>query len=429
MNMKIYVDAVNAASARVSDIARQVEERLTANDTAGALALQPQLDAAKVEYDKTNALYLSVLNATNGGDDPAQRFIPASGRIEVLIDEADQPFEDDRQFFRAVKVAGMYPGREDARLRSRKIKDATGLEEGVPAGAGYLLPQTTSAGILEHMYDTNSILSRISIDPVEGNNMSYNAVYETTMVGSMYGGVVGYWVADGQSITASKPSFGQIELKLKDIAALCYATNDLLEDVTALASWLNRVVPNVLRFQVEDAIVEGNGTGKPVGIMNSPALVTVLRSDHTNIQLSDINRMWGARWRGLSDYVWLINPDVTPYLEGMTAATAPVYLPPGGMSAAPYGTLKGRPVLEVDYCKTACETGDMLLASLSQYQAITKSSGVNAASSIHVAFVTNETAFRFVYRIHGAPAWLSAVTPLHGTQMRSPFVTCSSASS
>jgi HK97 family phage major capsid protein len=259
--------------------------------------------------------------------------------------------------------------------------------------------------------------------------MSYNGVDESTHVGSMYGGVVGYWVAEGVAPTASKPKFFQVELKLKEVAALCYATNEQLEDTPALTSWLTRTVPNVLRFYTEDAVIEGDGVGKPLGIMNSPALVTVFRTDHTNLQLSDINRIWSRRWRGANDYVWLIHPEVTEMLDGMTAATAPVYLPPGGLSATPYGTLKGRPVIETEYNKALYDTGDILLASLSQYQAIDKAGGVQSASSIHVAFTTRETAFLFTYRIAGAPLWNSALTMLHGTNTVSPFVTCSSASS
>jgi len=346
--------------------------------------------------------------------------------VEVIKDEADQDWATPGEFFRAVKTAGLYPSREDPRLRSAK---ATGMSEGVPADGGYLIPQAMSAGILDRMYDTNSILSRISKDSVSGNNMSYNGVDESTHVGSMYGGITGYWVGEGVAPTATKPKFYQVDLKLKEVAALCYATNEQLEDTPALASWLNRTVPNVLRFQVEDAIIEGDGVGKPLGIMNSPALVTTLRVTHTTFVLADVLTMYSRRWTGVNDYIWLVNPDFTPLLNAMTAATAPVYMPPGGLSARPYGTLMGYPVIESEYAQTAYDTGDILLASLSQYQAIDKAGGVQGASSIHVAFTTRETAFLFTYRIAGAPMWNTALTPLHGTNTVSPFVTCSSASS
>ena len=49
--------------------------------------------------------------------------------------------------------------------------------------------------------------------------------------------------------------------------------------------------------------------------------------------------------------------------------------------------------------------------------------GMQAASSIHVQFVTDETAFRFVLRLDGQPLWHSALTPYKGSDTLSPFVT------
>jgi len=429
MNLKSFLDAANEAEARVQQIAAQIDGLFSEGKTAEALAAKPQLDAVKADAKAKGELYVAMLSVSTGGSDPAQRFMP-NGGLQVVTDEADQPFKDDAEFFRAVKLAGQYPGRgEDIRLRSRKVQNATGLSESIPADGGYLLSPQTSGTIIERMYDTSGILGRISKDPVEGNAMDYNGIDETTHAdGTMFGGVTAYWVAEGATITASQPKFYQLGLKLKDVAALCYATNDQLADTRNLASWLNRNVPVALRFKAEDAIVEGDGIGKPFGITLSPAVVKVLRADANKVQLADINAMWARRWLGTNDYVWLINQDVLPQLEGMTAATAPVYLPPGGMSAAPFGMLKGKPVLEVEYCQTMGTFGDILLASLPQYQAIDKAAGTDSAVSIHVAFVSNQSAFRFVYRVDGAPLWHSALTPLHGSNTVSPFVGLDSAS-
>lgn len=343
--------------------------------------------------------------------------------VAVTKDEADQPFASPGEFFKAVKNAALYPAHEDMRLRPLK---ATGMSEGVPADGGYLVPQETSSGIIERMLATGEILRRISLDPVTGNSMLYNGIDETTHSGSLYGGIIGYWLAEAGTKTSSKPKFYQIDLKLKKVAALCYATDELLEDVATLQSWLMRTVPNVLRFYAEDAIIEGDGVGKPLGINNSPCVINPLRVDANKVQAADIATMWSRRWTGVNDYVWLINPGVNAQLAQL-AVTYPVYVPPGGFSATPYGTIYGKPVIETEYCQALGTTGDIMLASLSQYQAISKG-GVQTASSIHVAFTTDETAYRFVYRIDGAPAWHSALTPLHGSTV-SPFISLSSASS
>jgi len=70
--------------------------------------------------------------------------------------------------------------------------------------------------------------------------------------------------------------------------------------------------------------------------------------------------------------------------------------------------------------------GDIVLASLSNYQAIQKG-GIEAASSIHVQLLTDETVFRFVYRVDGAPTWGAALTPFKGSNTQSPFVALATA--
>jgi HK97 family phage major capsid protein len=259
--------------------------------------------------------------------------------------------------------------------------------------------------------------------------MLYNAVDESSRAdGSRYGGVRGYWLAEGGTKTASAPTFRQMELKLKKVAALCYATDELLADATALESWLGRTVPEELRFQVESAFYRGNGVGKPLGIMNSPCLVSVTRIDANQVDQTDIANMWARRWQGVDDYVWLSNASVFPQLINLTVGNFPFLLPmSAGGQGDPAFSLYGKPYIESEYTYALGTTGDIMLASLSQYQTITKG-GVQAASSIHVQFTTDETAFRFVYRTDGQPLWNSALTPYDAGSTLSPFVVLTAAS-
>jgi HK97 family phage major capsid protein len=123
----------------------------------------------------------------------------------------------------------------------------------------------------------------------------------------------------------------------------------------------------------------------------------------------------------------LINQAVIPQLINLTIGNWPVYVPASGLSGAMYSSIMGRPVIEVEYASALGTTGDIMLASLSNYQTITKG-GIKADSSIHVAFTTDETAFRFVYRVDGSPLWSSALTPFKGSATQSPFVVLTSAS-
>jgi hypothetical protein len=57
----------------------------------------------------------------------------------------------------------------------------------------------------------------------------------------------------------------------------------------------------------------------------------------------------------------------------------------------------------------------------SEYTVIDKG-GVDAAVSMHVAFLTDEQVFRFMYRVDGQPNWNSALTPKSAGNTLSPYV-------
>jgi HK97 family phage major capsid protein len=83
--------------------------------------------------------------------------------------------------------------------------------------------------------------------------------------------------------------------------------------------------------------------------------------------------------------------------------------------------IKGKPVHVTEFNAALGTTGDILLADMSQYLMWEKGD-VQAATSIHIAFLTDEQAFRFIYRADGQTAHYSAITPFKGTNTQSPFV-------
>ena len=129
------------------------------------------------------------------------------------------------------------------------------------------------------------------------------------------------------------------------------------------------------------------------------------------IEYENILKMWSrahARSRMSPNMIWAINQDTEPQLNSMTAPVGtggvPAYLPPGGLSQSPYGTLMGKPVIPTEHNETLGTVGDIALIDLSQYL-LTDKGGVEAASSMHVEFLTGQETFRFTYRVDGQPLW------------------------
>jgi len=103
----------------------------------------------------------------------------------------------------------------------------------------------------------------------------------------------------------------------------------------------------------------------------------------------------------------------------MTIGDMPVYQP--DFRGNPFGALFSLPIVPVEFCETLGSLGDIVLADWSEYLLITKG-GVEEAESIHVKFLTDETAFRFIMRNNGQPLHDQPITPLKGSNTLSPFV-------
>ena len=347
-----------------------------------------------------------------------------SARIDVTQPVEDRPFDSFGQQLQAVYQAGLSGGLVDDRLVS--LQAASGMSQGVGSDGGYAVQTDFLSDVYTQAYNTGDILSRVRRLPLSANSnsMKIPAVDQSSRVtGSRWGGVQGYWVAEGGSVTASKPKMRRIDLELHKVAALGYMTDELLADASALESIMSQAFAEELVWQIEEAIVNGDGAGKPYGIMSSAALVSVTRKSSGNdIETEDIVGMW-ARLHGGSrqNAVWLVNQDAEPDLYVITLGNQPMWLPAGGINEAPRARLMGRDVIENEHCATKGTTGDIILVDLSQYIVIDKA-GPSLATSAHVKFSEDEMAFRLTTRVDGQPMWNKAVTPAKGSNTQSPYV-------
>ena len=309
---------------------------------------------------------------------------------------------------------------------------ASGLNEAIPSEGGFLIQQEFVPGLIKKAYENGAVANRARRFPVGAgsNGIKIRTIDETSRAnGSRFGGVQAYWENEADTPTATKPKFGLMTLNLEKLMALCYATDENLEDATFLGALIEQSFAEEMAFKLDDALINGNGAGKPLGILSSNALVSVAKETNQTadtIVLNNIIKMWSRMWaRSRANAVWYINQDIEPQLYTMTISAGtggmPVYMPAGGISGAPYGTLFGRPVIPIEQAATVGDAGDIILADMNQYLMIDKG-GVQTASSIHVKFIYAENTFRFIYRCNGQPMWDNVLTPFKGTNTLSPFV-------
>ncbi len=325
----------------------------------------------------------------------------------------------------AIYRASAPGGKIDTRLSTRA---ASGLAESNPSDGGFLVQTDFVSTLLKKTYETGILASKVKKIPIStnANGLKINSVDDTSRAnGSRWGGVQTYWQSEADEMAASKPKFRQMDLSLKKLTGLCYVTDELLSDTSALENVVKEAFAEEFAFKIDDAILAGTGAGQPLGILKSPALVTVAKeaSQTDKITVENLVKMWNRLWsRSRANAVWYINQELEPYLYTLTVGDKPVYIPAGGLSEKPYGTLFGRPVVPIEQCEAAGELGDIILADVGQYLLIDKG-GISQSSSIHVRFLYDENVFRFIYRVDGQPIWNKPLTPYKGSATVSPFVT------
>ena len=387
------------------------------------------------EEQKSIYYYEQEIRSWDESINRAERMIAMAPNEEKSIETPETkptPSKDSEKRFAsfgeqlmAAYRAAMPGGRVDERLTTRA---ASGLNESNPSDGGFLVQQDFISELLKRTYETGILASKVKKIPIStnANSLKINAIDEDSRAnGSRWGGVQTYWEGEADQLTASKPKFRIMELSLKKLTGLCYATDELLQDAAALEAVIKQAFAEEFGFKIDDAIITGAGAGEPMGILKSGALVIVPKETNQTeiLKVENLVKIWNRLWsRSRANSVWYINQELEPYLYTLKIGDTPVYVPAGGLSEKPYGTLFGRPVIPLEQCSAAGDLGDIILADTSQYLLIDKG-GIKAASSVHVRFLYDENVFRFIYRVDGQPIWNKPLTPYKGSATVSPFVT------
>lgn len=359
------------------------------------------------------------------------------------IQQPNQPVWDHMgEYFQAVIranssvgsfIGGQPSGRIDRRLATDvETRAAAGMSEGITQDGGFLVQQDYANTLIQLAHQTGKLTNRTFKLPIgpKSNSIKVPGVDESSRAtGSRWGGIRVYHTFEAASATGSKPKFKMIQLGLNKLIGLVYLTDELIEDTQALEAWVTMGFKEEFGFTMDDDIINGNGVGMAQGILGCNALVTVAKEtgqSATTFVAENAEKMFARMYSAsLSKAVWYINQDVWPQIFQLHHAVGtggvPMFIPQGDLSKSPNGTLLGRPIEPIEQCQTLGTKGDVIFADLSQYMTADKMP-LQTATSIHVKFLTDEMALRFVYRFDGQPSWSSALTPYKGTNTQSPFV-------
>lgn len=352
--------------------------------------------------------------------------------------DAPKPFSSLGSFLQAVRRSTGNGAKVDERLsqiqdHASRMATIQGASESVPADGGFLVQEDLTNSLLSLTHDTGLLSRRARRVPIgpNSNGLKANLFAETSRAnGSRFGAVRVYREGEADPTTGGRPKFRQLALSLYKLMGLFYATDELLQDATALDAMASQAFVEEFGYQVDEEMMTGSGAGEMLGILNAPALVSVAKETGqaaATILAENVEKMF-ARMpaANLGRAEWFINQECWPQIFQLAhvigTGGVPMYIGAGGLRNDPFGSLLGRPVQPIEQAEALGTKGDIVLADWKEYLIIEKGGQPEQAVSIHVEFLTAQSVFRWILRNNGGPIPNSPITPAKGSSTVSPFV-------
>jgi HK97 family phage major capsid protein len=306
-------------------------------------------------------------------------------------------------------------------------KAALGESSGVTGG--YTVPTQFSEQIQLLMAEDTFIRPRAFVQPMTSAVMQIPYLDVTTAQAAgtpwEFGGLKVAWTAEAQARTESEPQFKQLELRPWELSAYSVSSNVLLQDsAIGLEKFLYQLFAKVIGWTEEYAFLQGNGVGKPVGMLTANANIAVTRATAGKISYADcasiISRLLPA---SLGRAIWVVHPyGLIDLVQLRDAAGRVVWVDAmGGATKNIPGYLFGRPVFVSEKVPSYGTKGDLNLLDPAMY-VIGDRMQLEVAASEHVNFLNNQMTWRVVERVDGQPWIEKSITLADGTSTVSPFV-------
>jgi len=312
----------------------------------------------------------------------------------------------------------------DPRLSMAHIVKTTGYhEEGDESLGGYVVPEDVRTELLKDALEANIVRSSgARVIPTNRDSVTLSRIVDNTHASRVFGNVLVYWLNEGETLTASNITIGQIKIPVHKLGALCYATSELLADAAvAFEAEITQNFGEGVAYFEDLACLTGSGAGQPKGILTSGAAVAVTRAGASAISFADAVNMY-VRQRYPARAVWVANQTALAQLLQMKdSGNSVIWINTGqGATSTPPGTLWGRPIKFTEKLPAMGTAKDLSFIDFSRFIIVDRES-LRVDRSDHVLFTSDQVAFRFIRRVGGLLRDDAVFTPRNGDTL-SPVV-------
>ena len=217
----------------------------------------------------------------------------------------------------------------------------------------------------------------------------------------VFGGVEVYWIGEGADKPETDGKLEEVTLQPKEVAAHTVVTDKLLRNWQAANTFISTLLRGATISAEDFAFIRGNGVAKPMGVLNAPGAINVVRSVAGQINYIDtINLLAGLLPESKSRALYIANQSALPQISTMQDPAGHYIFIQGDATKGIPATLNGIPIKFTGKTPTLGVRGDLMLVDMAYYL-IKDGSGPFIAASEHVLFRQNKTVIKVFWNVDG----------------------------
>lgn len=309
----------------------------------------------------------------------------AEKKVSALVDLEKLMKKDVSEMTAKEKIIGFFQGmiRNDHAVMKA-------LSEGTAADGGYLFPDEFRAEIIRELATQPRMRNEVRVVPMKRDVMNMPSLTNTPKV---------YWTLENSAKTTTTANFGQITLTAKKMAAILYASDELIEDsdTTDVVQFIIGLFAEAIGQEEDRVITRGNGTTEPTGYHGFSTIASITCGGNLDFDdLIDLEYALPGKYQ--RNAKWFVNRENLREMRKLKDTTGR-YLWQDAVTAGGQPTWHGFPIVEDNNLPSAdIYFGDLQQAYwLGDRQQMT----VKVTQDSETAFTRDQTAIRVVARIAG----------------------------
>ena len=297
---------------------------------------------------------------------------------------------------------------------------ATYLRHGKDAGAdvlkslivssdpqgGYLAPTEMSTEFIRDLVEYSPIRGLASVRSTTSPAISYP---------KRIGRTNAKWKGEGQAQEGSEPSFGQVEIPVREINTFVDISNQLLADSGGAAeAEVRMALSEDFGLKEGTAFLKGTGPLAPEGILSSPDVAYTPTGNASTLGtnpadlLIDVMYALPAAYRGRG--TWGMNGKTLAAVRKLKDGTTGIYLWQPAYAAGQPETILGRPVVEIpDMDDVGAGTEPIIFGDIATAYRIVDRVGLSILVNPYLLATDGMTRIHATRRVGGAVVQAAAI--------------------